>query len=70
MEIKIGKTTESVRKYSIYYWIDNQGFTIKGSYFKEEIEWMLNNLETAFLKIPGVTVRRIEGTEFYGGIDK
>lgn len=70
MEIKIGKTKESARMYSVYYWIDNQGFTLRGNYQKGLADWTLNNLEAAFLKIPGVTVKRIEGTGFYGGIDK
>jgi hypothetical protein len=71
MEIRIG-ISNSIEDngFSPYFWISNQGFHLDFAEDLETAEWMLNNLKIAFEKIPGVIVRRIEGTGFYGGIDK
>lgn len=68
MEIKIGIEENPHDGPTPYYWIESQGFTLQNCEDIEEAEYALNMMQIAFEKIPGVTVKRIEGYSWYGGI--
>jgi len=68
MEIRIGIQDSFQVGPQPYYWIGNQGFMLQPCQDIEAAEWTLNQMKKAFETIPGVTIKRIEGYKWYGGV--